>query len=329
MKTNPFAFLVGCPRSGTTLLQRMVGTHRQIAVAPEVAWIARRYEDRVGLTADGLVTPAFVAYLLERGSFGRYTPLPISPKELEDLASPARSISYAQLVGLLFERYGELQGKPLVANKTVDHVRHIATLHELWPQARFVHLIRDGRDVALSAISWRRAKKLASRFPSWRDDPVSTAAAWWEWHVRPALEAGSFLGPDLYHEVRYEPLVAQPERELKSLCTFLTVPYDDAMLRFHEGRKRPREASDAKHAWLPPTPRLRAWRSQMAPDDVERFEALAGELLGELGYSRGAGRLSKERLEHAVRIKRAFEAAAEGASTRQAQARAAPRAAVS
>jgi hypothetical protein len=76
----------------------------------------------------------------------------------------------------------------------------------LWPDVRIVHVIRDGHDVALSLRSWEKAERNVGHFPSWHDDPVSTAALFWEWNVRLAREAGAVLGPELYHEVRYEAL---------------------------------------------------------------------------------------------------------------------------
>src|SRR5437867_7288328 len=172
-KMNPIVFIVGCPRSGTTWLQRLVDAHPRIAIVPEVEWISRRYENREGLTPDGLVTPRLAEGLR---SFGRYASLPMSQEELRDLLAQEPPISYSRFVTLLFDRCGKARGKELVGNKTVDHARNIGTLHHLWPEAKFIHLIRDGRDVCLSALSWRRADKLASRFSTWRRDPVSTAA---------------------------------------------------------------------------------------------------------------------------------------------------------
>jgi hypothetical protein len=96
----------------------------------------------------------------------------------------------------------------LVGDKTPDYARNLPTLHALFPEAKFIHLIRDGRDVQLSAVNWKRkAARFTSLFPSWGKEPVATAAAWWEWHVRQARESGRLLGPGLYCEVHYEALV--------------------------------------------------------------------------------------------------------------------------
>ncbi|HLF72706.1 MAG TPA: sulfotransferase, partial [Anaerolineales bacterium] len=166
---NPFIFIIGCPRSGTTLLQRIVNAHPQIAIIPEIGWIVKRYQNREFVTEEGLVRPGLIEDLLEKGGLGRYTRLPMDRQELEELlsASRHRPVAYSDLITAFFDRYGEAQGKALVGNKTVDYVRSISALHELWPQARFVHLIRDGRDVCLSAIQWRRAARLSSEFGTW------------------------------------------------------------------------------------------------------------------------------------------------------------------
>ena len=307
--TNPFVFIVGCPRSGTTLLQRIVNAHPLIAIIPEIGWLLARYQDRNFVTPEDLVKPAFLQDLIQRGGLGRYTRLPVSQQELEELLLRIRHcpIEYSELVTLFFDRYGEAQGKALVGNKTVDYVKNFYALHTLWPQAKIVHLIRDGRDVCLSATHWRRADRLANQFATWREKPVSTAALWWEWQVRLGREAGSLLNDKLYHEIRYEDLVSDPTGTCQALCDFLDIPYDEAMLRFHEGREKQETDLDAKHAWRPPTPGLRDWRTQMPQPDLVQFEAVAGELLGELGYPRGVHQMSAENLYHAFQLRERFE----------------------
>jgi Sulfotransferase domain len=121
--------------------------------------------------------------------------------------------------------------------------------------------------------------------------------------VRLGREDGAPLGSDLYHEVRYEALVSRPAKECEKLCSFLDLPYDDAMLRYHEGRERPKPGRSAKNAWLRVTPGLRDWRSEMPVQDLERFEAAAGDLLEELGYPRAVPDPPGEMMENASRIR--------------------------
>jgi hypothetical protein len=119
---------------------------------------------------------------------------------------------------------------------------------------------------------------------------------------------GKLLGSDLYYEVRYEDLVNHPERILQDLSTFLRLPFADQMLKFYEGKTRTEPGISAKKAWLPPTPGLREWQTQMSASDVELFEALAGDLLNELGYQQGAGNISSAVAELAEERQRQWEA---------------------
>jgi len=290
---NPYVFLVGCPRSGTTLLQRLTDAHAELAITPETHWIARYFERRKGLTPEGWVTRKLVRKLL---AYHKFAYLGIGKPELEELLRAERPTTFATFVSRLFDLYGKAQGKRLVGDKTPAYARHLPTLHDLWPGARFIHLIRDGRDVCLSAINWQKPGKLLTRPATWAEDRVTTAALWWEWHVRLAREGGRDLGPDLYWELRYEALVARPAEACAGLCAFLGLPYEPAMLRFHE---RPARADQPLHPWSPVTAGLRDWRTQMPPRDVERFEAAAGDLLDELGYPRACPRPRPE-IQHSL-----------------------------
>jgi Sulfotransferase family len=295
---DPYLFIVGCARSGTTLVHRIVDAHPQIAITPEMHWITRQFRSR-----NGLVTPEVVSELTGHKRFAQFE---IPRQQFEGLLGSGEALPYPTFLRRLFGLYGMIKNKPLVGNKTPAYIRRMLDLHALWPEAKFIHIIRDGRDVCLSILNWKKADHIVGRYASWEEDPVSTTALWWERKVRKAREDGAALGPALYHETLYEDLVEDPERECNRLCEFLGVPYDDAMIRFHEGRERVEPGRGAKSAWLRVTSGLRDWRTEMCTGDVERFEAAAGDLLEELGYERAVPNPSSEALEQAARIREAF-----------------------
>jgi hypothetical protein len=300
---NPYVFIVGCPRSGTTLLRRIVDAHPDVAITKETHWIVRLLEGEHAASADAPVTPELLARLLSHRRFAR---LELDPRSLERRVARDEPVSYTELVTAVYDLYGERRGKRLVGDKTPRYVRHMPTLHGLWPQARFVQLIRDGRDVCLSVRNWDKDNRFVTRISTFEEDPVSTIALWWEQLVRLGREAGAELPAELYLEVRYERLVADPAEECRKLCDFLGLPYDERMLRFHEGRTRDDPGLDAKSAWRPITPGLRSWRTEMAEGDVERFEAVAGDLLDELGYPRGAPEPVAGARRHAERARDSY-----------------------
>lgn len=117
----------------------------------------------------------------------------------------------------------------------------------------------------------------------WAEDPVATAALWWRWQVQAGRKASDRLD-GRYYEVGYEALVEDPEETLEGLARFLGISSAPEMVRFHEGKERSGAGLSAKSAWKPATKGLRSWRRDMDPRDVAVFDALAGDLLQELGY---------------------------------------------
>lgn len=298
---NPFVFLVGCARSGTTLLQRIVNAHPQIAVMPELDWITNCFHDgETWLGREGRVTREQAAELAAHKRFRQFE---VSREELLGLLGSDEPVPYVVFLCGLFALYGKIKGKPLVGSKTPTYVSRILALHAVWPEAKFIHLIRDGRDVCLSVLNWDHAYRTAGRHATWAEDPVSTVALWWERKVRLGRQRGRTLDPDLYYEVRYEHLIARPAEECAKLCAFLGVPYDEAMLRFHESVAPPHQKS---HPWSPITSGLRDWQTQMPAADLEGFEAAAGGLLVELGYARAFPSPSPDRQQHAARMRDLF-----------------------
>jgi len=298
---NPYLFAVGCPRSGTTLLQRMLDHHPQLAVANDSHFIPRVIEDITDNT-DPPLTPELVEGVR---CYRRFTRLGLSDVIVSEAA--VRSQTYREFVSTLYSEYGRLRGKPLAGEKTPDYVRYLPLLHALFPWVRSIHIIRDGRDVALSTLEWAREDKGPGRFELWREEPVAVCALWWRWQVSTGMEDGKVLGPDRYREIKYEDLISRPDEILREITAFLELQFCLEMLDFHVGKTRYEPGLSPKKAWLPPTPGLRDWRTQMAERDVELFEAISGDLLSALGYERGVSTISPEVTAVAERCQRWWE----------------------
>lgn len=287
------------------MFRHAVDAHPEVAIVNETQWLPRLFEHRAQRPAfaDAMVTRAIISELL---SLDRFARLGLTAEETVACV-PSGQVPYAELVRRLFDAHGRHEGKALVGEKSPGYVRHLPTLHHLWPAARIVHLVRDGRDVYVSLLHWRAEKvaRTIGRFSTWETDAAITAGLWWEWQVRLGLEARDRLGGARFHQLHYEDLVADPAGECERLCRFLGLPYDESMVRFHERHVRsgppPRRGPG-----LPITAGLRDWRSELPEGDRRLFEAAAGELLEELGYERSTPAAHASEVRRVARIRDAF-----------------------
>ncbi|HEX6301138.1 MAG TPA: sulfotransferase [Acidimicrobiia bacterium] len=298
---NPALFVVGCPRSGTTLLQRMLDHHPQLVVTNDTHFIPRGHD---GFAVDDIeLTPELVDRVV---TYRRFPRLGLPEDAARRLGSGVNT--YRDFVSALYDEVALMHGKPLAGEKTPDYVRHLPLLSRLFPWAPFLHILRDGRDVALSVVDWARDGKGPSKLPLWDEDPLGTATLWWRWQVGTGRRDASSLSDIRYLEVRYESLAAEPEPVLRSVATFLGLEYTSAMVAFHKGRTIDDPNLSAKKAWLPATPGLRDWRDALTVEELLWFEALAGDLLSELGYERAFPHIPKQEKSRAERFEREFEA---------------------
>lgn len=276
---NPFVFVVGCPRSGTTLLQRMLDNHPQLTVANDTHFITRAIKKTFATTPDPLLTPELVDQVL---AYRRFHRMGLDEAEVRDAARDCRT--YSQFVARLYDFRAARQGKPLSGEKTPDFCRQIPALHHLFPEARFIHIIRDGRDTSLSAVSWASTAKGPGKWSLWAEDPVGASALWWRWQTATGTRDGQALDEGLYHELKYESLVGDSPALLANIAAFLQIPDSAEMANYFAGKTKKNPNLSAKSAWLPPTKGLRDWRNQMAENDIAVFEGIAGKLLTQLGY---------------------------------------------
>lgn len=295
MNRNPCLFIVGCPRSGTTLLQRMLHHHPQLAVANDTHFIPRAIEELAPAAArngtgefDLPLTPALVDWVRHYHRFHRFK---LSP---EHVASAAEHSTFIGFTSALYSEFAKVHGKPLAGEKTPDYVRHLPLLHQMFPHVKTVHIIRDGRDVVLSTLNWAREGKGPRRFELWQGDSVAVCGLWWQWQVRQGRRDGQRLGPTKYCEVRYEQLVSRPEQTLRAITDFAGLPFAEEMLDYFKTKPGKTAKPSTKSHRLPPTPGLRDWRTQMPEQDVEVLEALVGDLLADLGYDRSVQRISPD-----------------------------------
>jgi len=266
----PSVIVLGVGRSGTTLLRVMLDRSSQIAI-PYESFFVTPLAHRHGLR------PNLEAFIVDLGRFYQLYEWGIDP---EDVRPRLREgMTTGEAIAAVFEVYAEHEGKPRWGDKTPLYMQHLPLLERLFPDALWVHLVRDGRDAALSFLEL--PKDFSGK--TWAQ-PRTTAqfAARWRTEITAARRLGRYVG-GRYLELRYEDLVAQPERELRRVCEHASVPWEAAMLD-HTGVSRVAQMPEHRNIAQPPTPGLRDWRSQMSREDAHAFEQVAGDVLRGTGY---------------------------------------------
>ena len=274
---NPpcFPFVVGCGRSGTTLLRAMLDSHPALVIPFESRFIPALLEREQEFAGDGTLDPDRLVDALREDEHFRSWDL--SETDVREHLRDVRPVDVAGAVRAMFELCAARAGKPRYGDKSPPYVMRLPLLARAFPEGRFVHLVRDGRDVALAFMDADFGPESAARL-----------ALHWRLRVERGREAGTELGPQRYLEVRYEDLVAHPEPALRAICAFIELAYDDAMLGYQQrvGEIVQFDPEPWNHDNLakPPTVGLRDWRSQMSKRDLARFELLAGPALERFGY---------------------------------------------
>jgi hypothetical protein len=263
-------FVGGCGRSGTTLLGSMLGTHPSCLATPEsrFRFLPYRRRPRTGEPGD---LGAALERALRHWSFRIWGIDPDRDALLDGCAS------WAELVLRVVRAYARANGRAgarLWIDHTPGNVKFASLLFEQFPEAKLIHVVRDGRAAAASVLPL-----------DWGPSTPLAAAKWWVRYVRLGLACERRHGPRRVRRVAYERLVAEPETELRGLCDFLEIDYDPRMVE-GTGFAVP-EFTASQHALVgrrPDPARREAWRDVLSPRDTELFESLAAGLLAELGY---------------------------------------------
>jgi hypothetical protein len=255
-------FIVGCPRSGTTMVQQALNRHSQIAIPPETKFFFSffRHPHKAQLQH------------IERLNNDLNICLPVPTRQVYSLAEGRTFYE------IMASRYLEqLQKKDVTCfgEKTPEHTGYLFRIREIFPGAKILVVYRDGRDVALSL----------TRMPWTSSDLYVNFMVWlyYQWVIRKAQPVAS---PNVYF-ARYEDIVADPEKEFRPILHFLGLPYESAVA---EGCGNREGIPEREYVWKGralqkiTTERVGVFRRELNATQIATLERLGAHALSPLGY---------------------------------------------
>lgn len=280
LEEQPIPFIVGVPRSGTTLLRIILDSHPMLSIPPESHFVNALIEidltdvDNVFQTI--INNPSWI-------DFG----INIDNQVLFNLLKHYQPLDLGKIIKITHNSYKITQNKKYWGDKTPNHLYLMEQIQESLPQAHFIHLIRDGRDVALSLRGkWFGPQDITQQAIFWKDRIIAAR------NVAPNLNN--------YIEIKYEDLILNTESVLRRILKFINLEFTPELLRYYErtpkrlselqGRKFLNISGDDhreifKYVYKPPQrSRINRWKREMTKKEQRQFLAVTEDLLLELGY---------------------------------------------
>jgi hypothetical protein len=275
---HPPILIVGVDRSGTTLLNLILDSHSRIAIPYESKFFIRYY---LGMSEFGdLSSPEsrkiLAADILNEPTVKQWDIVPsIDDIDLDECTTLSKTITS------IYEAYARARGKDIWGDKTPSYINRLDVLYRLFPDARFIHIIRDGRDVALSIMKqW------------WGPNDFANALRYWESRVSCARKMLNMLPGHSVFELNFEKLVSDPHNTIKQLTDFLGLEYEAQMLNDYTSHSKDKvgDRINTIHTHLRDTPKsdqAYKWKTKLCPADQALAFEIAGSTLTDCGYDPG------------------------------------------
>lgn len=267
---NP-VFIIGVPRSGTTLLRLILDSHSKIAAASETPWILGTYVESS--------VRQLTSFLIDC----EYGPV----KNIPGVTPQSLLIAMRAFIEKVFTPYLTLKKKDLLVLKTPDDIKHIDFLLKLYPESKYIHIVRDGRDSACSMV-----ENSSSLFANELDgygvlNHLNAMKRWYEWEikVRSAFSENR-INPV---EIRYEDMVRNPTETVSGICRGIGVEFEPEMLSYqqyeHELPEWEAGTYDVKRRKINiDTTSIGRWSAKFTLDEKNKVSEMYSTFLHDLGY---------------------------------------------
>jgi hypothetical protein len=280
-----FTYILGNPRSGTSLFRLMLNAHPRVVAPPECGFIQWNFSSFSSADfSDSHQRSLFADAVLASKKMETWG---LQKEQLLEAFNQVSSPNYQSLCEAVFSAYASSSSQeeqPEVAiDKNNYYLDYLEEINRAMPHASYLHLVRDVRDVAVSYLEIQRKKHKGEYAPKLATTAEEIAESWCENNERTT----AFLADKKHLIVRYEDLLVRPEIELARVASFLGISYDERMTRYYEFNDEPEETLGWKQKTLQPVDASRAgaFRRELDPNFGDKLWELAEETLVKFGYT--------------------------------------------
>lgn len=287
---KPMPIIVGSPRSGTTLLRLMLDAHPDLAIPPETGFLIPSTDVKnMDMNIVELFYQSIVTYPPDAPAWNDFH---LSSKEFHESLLRLTPFTKEDGIRLFYKMYASRFGKLRWGDKTPIYSKHLLGIQAILPEAYFIHIIRDGRDVAAS---------LRNQWFSPGYD-IETQAVFWQDNVQAAYTTG--IQCSHYFEIRFEDLIQNTESILRHICEYIDLGFHPRMMKYYENaptrlnehleRRRSngalmvsqsaRQKQQINAAKPPEKHKIGIWKNLLQAKEIEQFEKIAGDTLHQYGY---------------------------------------------
>lgn len=278
-------FILGNPRSGTSLLRLMLDSHSAISIPPEshfFLWLEEKYGNWKSQFLDDYLADLFASTKFETWNFRK--------EELRGFITASTYENYAQLTSLVYQFYAINTKSNAIfwGDKNSLWVDKLNKINFHFPNAYYVYIIRDGRDVACSYKALGK-KKMEHKYAPQLDNDVSKIAKTWSHHNTKLQDFLFENATDRFVKVRYEDLLREPKQTLDSILDLLDLELEKTQLNYFN---RPKETIEPevffnwKEKLLTPldVTNIGKYTMELSEDEIDVFNTLAYSVLQQNSY---------------------------------------------
>lgn len=281
-------FILGNPRSGTSLLRLMLNSHPAIAAPPESGFLHWWYPKYKYWNAeDSQSTEKVLCFIDDILTSKKIETWCIDKNKLVEFIHERKPLSYSELGSLVYIFWAMTNRKSpyVIVDKNNYYIHHLNDLISIWPDAKFIFLIRDGRDVACSYLDIEKLETTSPYKPV-LPTTIKTIAEEWQRNNSNIYEFLNTLPKERWRMIKYEDIVMNTRIALIELVSFLNLEFSEQMLLYYLANNEPASTMDWKKKTLekPDVLNIGRYKSRLKPDDVELFNRIASPMLNFTGY---------------------------------------------